>query len=52
MSLEHLVTLESKEGISDHEVVSKGPRSQAEEAPTDQQWEKLSTDKNNNYSGL
>lgn len=52
MSLEHLVTLESKEGINDHEMMSKEPRSKAKEAPSNQKWERLSIDKNNNYCGL
>lgn len=52
MSLEHLVTLESKEGINDHEMTSKEPRSKAKEAPSNQKWERLSIDKNNNYCGL
>lgn len=34
MSLEHLVTLESKEGINDHEMMSKEPRSKAKEGPS------------------
>ena len=52
MSLEHLVTLESKEGINDHEMTAKEPRSKAKEAPSNQKWKGLSIDKNNNYYGL
>lgn len=50
--MEHLVTLESKEGINDHEMTAKEPRSKAKEAPSNQKWEGLSNDKNNNYCGL
>lgn len=33
MSLEHLVTLESKEGINDHEMMSKSPGAKLKRVP-------------------